>query len=114
MKPGREILEELELHAQYKNKYDVSDDDIHPQVEQILLTQHSIRKHMERLGMGPAERAREREERRQQALAEFTSKRGGDTAVKVRNPLQDMVAADSESEGEGEGEGDGEGASHLE
>lgn len=30
MKPGREILEGLALHTQYKDKYDVEDHDVHP------------------------------------------------------------------------------------
>eukprot|EP01043_Picozoa_sp_COSAG02_P040305 COSAG02_NODE_3250_length_7094_cov_10.309507_4_plen_152_part_00 len=102
MKPGRQVLEELELHTQYKNKYDVSDDQVDPAVERLLLTQNSIRKYMEDRGMGPEQRRAEREERRTRALAAIergevpevkkpeksSPKSPGDTHVKISNPLQ--------------------------
>jgi hypothetical protein len=37
MKPGREILEGLALHTQYKDKYDVEDHDVHPVRNLIVL-----------------------------------------------------------------------------
>ena len=110
MKPGREILQELELHAQYKDKYDVADGHVDTEVERILSTQNSIRKHMEERGMDPNQRKIERDERRQQALAAIkrgekpgqTKPRkqpstGTGTTVKITNPLQ-LAAGDFDIE----------------
>ena len=112
MKPGREILEELELHKQYKSKYDVSDEDVHPEVERTLLTQNSIRAHMESRGMGPEQRKAQRDERRQKALAGFnrdngpgqSSKKPSSTALKVINPMQQDLddAEDNNADGQAE------------
>ena len=102
MKPGRQILEELELHAQYRSKYDVSDDDVDQEVERFMLTQNSIRKHMEDRGMGPDQQRADREERRKRALAAIERgempevkksgtgfpKSPGGTHVRISNPLQ--------------------------
>ena len=113
MKPGREILDELELHKQYKSKYDVSDEDVHPEVERTLLTQNSIRAHMESRGKGPEQRKAHREERRQKAVAGFnredrpgqSSKKPSSTEVKIVNPMQQDLddAEDGDADGQ-EGE----------
>eukprot|EP01043_Picozoa_sp_COSAG02_P030542 COSAG02_NODE_1953_length_10277_cov_3.865003_4_plen_149_part_00 len=106
MKSGRQILEELELHAQYKEKYEVSDDDTDPEVERLLLTQNSIRKYMEDRGMDPEQKRAEREERRERALASVTeggvkkpqkaSRNARDrTVVKIANPMQQEFDMDN-------------------
>ena len=111
MKPGRQVLEELELHAEYKNKYKVSDDEIDPEVERLLLTHNSIRKYMEDRGMGPEQKTAEREERRERALASVTKGGGkspqrasrkspGGTVVKIANPMQQDFGIDDFEDGD--------------
>lgn len=103
IKSGQEILEELELHSQFKEKYDVSDDDLNPEVERFLLTQNSIRKYMDERGIGPEQKKAQREEKRRKALAKIEkaqkpAMKGPNsatgprkTSVKITNPLQEPM-----------------------
>ena len=117
MKPGRQLLEELELHAQFKEKYDVAADEcaheLHPDVQSHLLTQNSIHAHMSSRGHGPVDMKAVKTKKRDAALAAIArgesavtsssptkgGDKGGKTVTKVSNPMQGMdMPSDSDSE----------------